>query len=184
MVRTLITDFIADVDDEGHNIILTIHWRGGQHSQLRVRKPKNGDHGRHPDEAVAVIRSMAGRWANDHIAATLNRMGIRTGLGNTWTATRVRSARKLRGIEDCLSADNDSDWCTMTEAAKELGVTNHVIRRLIKDGELPAEQLVPRAPYQIKVVDLHSGKVADALARQKGPCRAACKNQMSMFSDT
>jgi len=182
IVRTLIADIIADVDDEGHNIILTIHWRGGQHSQLRVRKPKNGDHGRHPDEAVAVIRSMAGRWANDHIAATLNRMGIRTGRGNTWTAKRVRSARKLREIAGYLSADNDSDWCTMTEAAKELGVTNHVVRRLIKDGELPAEQLVPRAPYQIKVVDLHSERVANALARQNGPCRAACRNQMSMFS--
>ena len=70
----------------------------------------------------------------------------------------------------------------MTEAAKELGVTNHVIRRLIKDGELPAEQLVPRAPYQIKVVDLHSEKVANALARSKGPCRVSCPDQMSMFS--
>ena len=183
IVRALIADIFADVDDEGHNVILTIHWRGGQHSQLRVRKLKSGEHGRRTaDEAVAVIRSMAGRWADDHIAATLNRMGMRTGQGNTWTATRVHFARRKRGIDGYLSADKDGDWRTMTEAAKELGVTNHVIRRLIKDGELPAEQLVSRAPYQIKVVDLHSEKVANALARSKGPCRVSCPDQMSMFS--
>jgi len=35
-------DIIADIDDKAREIILTIHWRGGQHSQLRVRKPKSG----------------------------------------------------------------------------------------------------------------------------------------------
>lgn len=168
IVRALIADFFADVDDEARQIILTIHWRGGQHSQLRVRKLKSGEHGRRTaDEAVAVIQSMAGRWADDHIAATLNRMGMRTGQGNTWTATRVHFARRRRGINCYLSADKNGDWRTMTEAAKEFRVTNHVIRRLIKDRELPAEQLVPRAPYQIKVADLHSERVADALAKKR-----------------
>ena len=185
IVRALIADIIADVDDEAGHVVLTIHWRGGQHSQLHVRKLKSGEHGRRTaDEAVAVMQSMAGRWTDDHIAATLNRMGLRTGQGNTWTATRVHVARRKRGIDGYLSADKHGDWRTMSEAAKELGVTNHVIRRLIKDGELPAEQLVPRAPYQIKVVDLHSEKVANALARQKGPCRAECQDQMSMFSSS
>lgn len=34
----------------------------------------------------------------------------------------------------------------MSEAAKLLGVTNHVIRRLIKDWILTAEQVMPDAP--------------------------------------
>ena len=38
----------------------------------------------------------------------------------------------------------------MSEAAKALGVTNHLIRRLIKTGILPAVQVVPGAPYQIR----------------------------------
>jgi len=36
----------------------------------------------------------------------------------------------------------------MSDAASALAVTNHVIRRLIKDHILPAEQVVPGAPYQ------------------------------------
>jgi excisionase family DNA binding protein len=35
----------------------------------------------------------------------------------------------------------------MSEAATRLGVTNHAVRRLIKGGILPAEQVVPGAPY-------------------------------------
>ena len=37
----------------------------------------------------------------------------------------------------------------MSEAAKLLGVTQYMIRRLINDRVLPAEQVVPDAPWQI-----------------------------------
>lgn len=40
------------------------------------------------------------------------------------------------------------------EAATNLSLTNHVIRNLITAKILPAEQVVPRAPYQIKAVDI------------------------------
>jgi DNA invertase Pin-like site-specific DNA recombinase len=61
LVRTLITEIITDVDETAGEIVLVIHWKGGQHSELRVRKPKSGEHGRHtPEQALAVVRSMAG----------------------------------------------------------------------------------------------------------------------------
>src|SRR5580700_8089234 len=74
LLRTLITDIIVDVDDNAREVILTIHWRGGQHSELRVRKPRAGEHGcATTEDALAVMRSMAGRWSDEHIAASLNR---------------------------------------------------------------------------------------------------------------
>ncbi|HEY4043395.1 MAG TPA: DNA-binding protein, partial [Rhodopila sp.] len=45
LLRALVTGIIVDVDDATREVVLTIHWRGGQHSQLRVRKPKSGEHG-------------------------------------------------------------------------------------------------------------------------------------------
>ena len=70
-------EITADIDEAAREIVLTIHWKGGQHSQLRLRKPQSGEHGcRTPDEALAVIRSMATRWSDEDIAATLNRMGM------------------------------------------------------------------------------------------------------------
>jgi excisionase family DNA binding protein len=47
----------------------------------------------------------------------------------------------------------------MSEAAAKLGVTNHRIRRLIKDRVLAAEQVVPGAPYQIPASDLQDDRV-------------------------
>jgi excisionase family DNA binding protein len=185
LLRALVTDIIADVDEAAREVILTIHWRGGQHSQLRVRKPKSGEHGcRTPDEALAVMRSMAGRWSDEDIAATLNRMGMRTGQGKTWTAQRVGSLRTVHGIHAYRSAEKDGTWLTMSEAAKQLGVTNHVIRRLIKDGILAAEQVVPNAPYQIRASDLQHERVTGALPSKARPCRVDTENQLSIFTDT
>ncbi|MDF2974625.1 MAG: serine recombinase [Microvirga sp.] len=185
LVRALITDIIADVDEDAREVILVIHWRGGQHSELRVGKPATGEHGcRASDEALAVVSRMAGRWPDDQIAATLNRMGLRTGQGKSWTARRVSSLRITHGIRAYRSAEKAGEWFTMREAAQDLGVTSHVIRRLIQEGVLPADQVVPGAPYQIKASDLRNERVSAALKRKGRPCRSQCHDQISMFPDT
>jgi excisionase family DNA binding protein len=183
LARALIVDIVADVDETTREVILTIHWQGGQHSQLRIRKPKTGEHGcSTSDEALVVIRSMVTRWSDQDIAASLNRMGIRTGQGKTWTAHRVRSVRHVRDIHAYKSAEKEGDWLTMSEAAEVLGVTNHVIRRLIKDRILPAEQVMADAPWQIRASDLHTEAVGVALTTRKlRPCRGAIEGQLSMF---
>jgi excisionase family DNA binding protein len=185
ILRALIANIIADYDQSSREIVLTIHWRGGQHSELRVRKPRTGEHGcRTSEDAVAVIRNMATRWSDENIAATLNRMGIPTGQGKTWTAHRVSSLRRVRGIYAYRSAEKNGEWLTMSEAAAKLGVSNHQIRRLIKEGALAADQVVPDAPYQIRASDLQDERVIAALARKGRPCRPTSENQTSMFSDT
>jgi excisionase family DNA binding protein len=185
LTRALITDIIADVDEATREVVLTIHWRGGQHSQLRVRKPKTGEHGcRTSEEALAIMRSMATRWSDEDIAASLNRMGMRTGQGKTWTAHRVSSLRRVHGIHAYRSAEKNGEWLTMSEAAAKLGVTNHAVRRLIKGGILAAEQVVTGAPYQIRATDLQSDSISASLARKVLPCRDSSDNQMSMFPGT
>jgi excisionase family DNA binding protein len=185
LLRALIADIIADYDDTSREIILTIHWRGGQHSQFRVRKPKSGEHGcRTPEEALAVMRSMASRWSDADIAASLNRMGIPTGQGKTWNASRVGSLRTVRGIHAYRSAEKNGEWLTMSEAATSLGVTNHQIRRLIKERVLAAEQVVAGAPYQIRAKDLQDARVIAAIARKGRPYRVTSENQTSMFTNT
>jgi excisionase family DNA binding protein len=185
LIRALISDIIADVDDATREVVLTIHWRGGQHSQLRVRKPRTGEHGcQTPEQALAVMERMATRFSDADIAATLNRMGVRTGQNKTWTAHRVASIRRVRGIHAFRSAEKDGAWLTMREAASSLGVTSHVVRRMIQEGTLPAEQVVPGAPWQIQATDLDNDRVVEAL-RQKGrPRHATGTDQLQMFPDT
>jgi hypothetical protein len=56
-------------------------------------------------------------------------MGLPTGQGKTWNAKRVSSIRRVNNIYAYFSADKDSEWCTMSEAAATLAVTNHAMRR-------------------------------------------------------
>ena len=131
------------------------------------------------------MRSMAARWSDEDIAASLNRMGMPTGQGKTWTAHRVSSVRRVNGIHAYRSAEKDGDWLTMSEAAGMLGViTHHRIRRLIKEGLLPTEQVVPGAPHQIRIADLQHQRVAAAIGRTSRPCRTDHQNQLSTFPDT
>jgi DNA invertase Pin-like site-specific DNA recombinase len=185
LVRALITEIIADVDEEAGEIVLVIHWKGGQHSELRVRKPKTGEHGCNtPEQALAVMRSMAGRWSDEHIAASLNRMGMPTGQGKTWTSKRVGDLRRVHGIHGYLAADKSGEWLTLRDAAAKLGVSHHQVRKLVKAGIFSSEQIMPGAPHQIRAADLESEQVIAALKRKGRPCRVDPENQISMFSNT
>ncbi|MGH8858156.1 MAG: FCD domain-containing protein [Polaromonas sp.] len=63
------------------------------------------------------MRSMADRWSDEHIAASLNRMGIQTGQGKTWTAHRVKViARRQRKFEVAVKT---GDHLAMSETNKD-----------------------------------------------------------------
>lgn len=164
LVRMLIREIVVDVDDTSREVVLVIHWKGGLHSEHRVKKPRSGQHSRtaSPD-AHKLICEMATQWPDAEVAATLNRLGVRTGQGNTWTARRVQAYRGTTGIRGYESAIKDGNCLTMYEAAAALGVSSHVIRKLIGDKLLPARQLLADAPWQILASDLQRPEVQEAL---------------------
>jgi excisionase family DNA binding protein len=185
LVRALVNEIIVDIDEAAREIVLIIHWKGGQHSELRLRKPRTGEHAcSTSDDALAVIRSMASRWSDQDIAATLNRMTLPTGQGKTWTAHRVGSIRRVRDIHAYKSAEKDGTWLTLREAAQRRGVSSHRIRKLIQAGILRAEQVVPGAPFQIRAADLDAPSVVEAAGRKGRPCHIAPDNQLPMFPNT
>jgi hypothetical protein len=176
LLRTLVEEIIVDVDESKREVVFVVHWKGGQHSELRVRKAESGEHTKRAStETDAVIREMAGTWSDEHIAATLNRMKLRTGQGLTWNAKRVESHRKTVGIRAYASASNPGEWVTMRDAAKHAGVSSHFIRQLISRGVLPAKQVMPDAPWQIRTADLDGHAVRTAIAQRHStgrPCEA------------
>ena len=56
------------------------------------------------------------------VAATLNRMGMRTGVGNTWTGYLVQRTREKYRIRGVQSEKMKEGWLTMSQAAAKLGV--------------------------------------------------------------
>jgi hypothetical protein len=168
LVRALIEEIVMDVDDATREVVLVIHWRGGQHSEVRVRKPGPGEHTkRTAADAARLIREMAARGSDTDIAATLNRLGLITGQGNSWNERRVGNYRRQAGIPAYESAVKDGRCLTMLEAARTLDVTCHVIRRLVRDGGLPAQQVMSDAPWQILAADLERPDVQRAVLQRR-----------------
>jgi len=175
IARLLIHEIIANTDEHTREIVLVIHWAGGRHSEVRIPRPKAGDH-RHrtgPD-AEGVVRRMAGGWPDHEIAASLNRLRLRTGAGNTWTASRVVSLRKRLRLVD-YDEVRAKPMLTLNQAADRLGVGPWVLRRLITRGTLQATQVVPCAPWQLDPSVLDTDAIrnaATAVAGRKGRSRS------------
>lgn len=171
LVRLLLREIVVDLDDETEEVIFVLHWQGGAHTELRTKKPRSGEHTKQTGaEALRVLREMAAQESDEHIAETLNRMGLVTGYGNAWTARRVSSCRRKAGIRGYESAIKDGRCLTLYEAAQQLGVSSHVIRKLISGGMLPAHQVIANAPWQIQSTDLQLPAVQEALrSRRIGP---------------
>ena len=162
IIRILIQEVVANVDDEAREVVLVIHWIGGRHSELRVPKPKTGQHSRCTKaEAVDIVRQMAGSYVDEEIALTLNRLGLRTGAGNTWNEVRVRSLRQYLKLPACQVEQRDRHL-NLERTAEQLGVSATVVRRLIERKILPATQIVFNAPWQIDAKDVASPEVVQA----------------------
>jgi DNA invertase Pin-like site-specific DNA recombinase len=186
IVHILIEEIVADVDQENQQIVLLIHWAGSQHSELHVRKNASGRHSRCTSlEAVEIVKRMAGRYPDDQIAGTLNRLGLRTGAGNTWREGNVRSLRSYHQLPAYTPAQT-KDTLTLEEASERLGVSHKIVRRLIDAGKIPATQIVPYAPWEIPAQAIESATLLEEIKRIK---RRECtiKNSsgdsMPMFAD-
>jgi DNA invertase Pin-like site-specific DNA recombinase len=152
IVRILIEEIVADVDLEKQEVVLLVHWAGGRHSELRIKKNGTGHHGRSTSvDAVEVVRKMSGKFPDEEIAATLNRLGLRTGAGNTWSVQRVYSLRHYHDLQNNNVNRIEAEVVTLQEAAHRLGVSPSSVQRMIDLKVLPATQVIPCAPWEIPV---------------------------------
>lgn len=187
IVRILIREIVAEVDEQRGETVLVIHWTGGQHSELRVKRNGSGKHSRCTSlEAVEIVRRMAGLFRDDQIAATLNRLGLRTGAGNTWVEGRVRSLRSYHELPAYDPSQNATSVVTLEQAAAILEIAVNTVRRLIVEKVLPATQVVPCAPWQISVEALRSEAVLKAVTdiknRVRRPQSAYVETERPLFS--
>jgi excisionase family DNA binding protein len=189
LVRILIDEVVVDVDEKSSEVVLVIHWSGDRHSELRVKKNATGKHRRCTDiEAIGVIRQMAERFSDEQIAATLNRLGLRTGADNTWNEARVRSAREYQKLPAFDANHPRKDFMTLREAAQRLGLSLTIVRRLIAEKKLPATQVITCAPWQIPAEALHSETVRTEVENIKNGVRTPRTQQLdgqqALFSET
>jgi DNA invertase Pin-like site-specific DNA recombinase len=184
IMHILIEEIVADVEESSREIVLLIHWAGGRHSELRLKKRETGQHGRCTSvEAVEIVRQMAGRFPDEQIAATLNLLEIRTGAGNTWDKQRVLSLRHYHQLP-AFDPQRPRTTLTLREAAQQLQVCEQSVRQMIVEKILPATQVVEYAPWEIPAGALNSEPVRRTVSAIKNGRRRrkhAGEDQQSMF---
>jgi len=160
ITRILIQEVIVDLDDATHEAVLTVHWTGGRHTEIRVARTRTG---RYPEERhpspVEAMRKLGGHWPDRQLAVTMNRMRCQSSDGRAWTAVRVRELRERLGIAAFDANASKDVIITADEAARRLKVWTGSIHALIREGVLPATQLMPSAPWQIPAAALNTDAV-------------------------
>ena len=152
ILRTVLSEIMIDNDEDTKQHVLVLHWQGSVHTELRVRRNTTGKRRVTTEQtAMDLIRELSKVCSDSTIAATLNRLGYRTGAGKTW---RVHSVQNTRYYYRLTNHRNSKAYLTIEQAAQELNVSHTVIRRLIKQKTLSATQVVESTPWIINRDDL------------------------------
>jgi excisionase family DNA binding protein len=170
LLRTLLEEIVVCV--EPGRLLLKLHWKGGDHTALEVPKNRWGQHRwKTSDVTVELIRDLARLLPDERIASLLNRLGVRSAKGNTWTLLRVRSFRCQHQIGVYRDGERaERGEMILKEAAAFLGVSKMTVIRLIKSEVLPARQPCAGAPYVIRQHDLEAPAVQRAIAGGRIAC--------------
>jgi hypothetical protein len=182
IIRAVLREVMARVEDD--QIQLLLHWQGGDHTRLTVRKNRRGQtRWTVEPETIDLIRACARLMPDKAIAGMLNRTGKRTGRLNGWTQSRVRGFRNAHGIAVYM----DGEWAergevTLTEAAGMLDLSPMTMLRWIRAGVIPAEQYCKGAPWVIKRRDVERQQLVERVKiSRKGPSPADPDQQTLIF---
>jgi DNA invertase Pin-like site-specific DNA recombinase/transposase len=153
LLRALVIEIVVTVRRPKNIAEAEIFWEGGARSASTVKLPRPGQTVRTDEDTIQLIARLAVHHPDPQIAAILNRQGRCTGTGKPFTATRVKSARQRARIPAAPPPDPNSDTVTIEQAATQLNVSPATIRRWLRNGLLPGEQITPSAPWRIRLTD-------------------------------
>ena len=188
IVRTVIQEVVADIDDEASEIVLLIHWTGGVHTELRLPKRRRGQRNSTSADIIAAIRQLVLIASDDLIAGILNRNGLVTGHGNRWTRERVTAHRSHHKIPVFRpSPDGNEPWLNLNKAARLLGVAPKTLRHAAEAGHIEGVHPLPDGPWIFSRSELAQPEARQLVhrARQNSKHPAGSHpDQQNLFAST
>jgi excisionase family DNA binding protein len=156
ILRTVLTEIVVTAN--GTEVQLLLHWRGGDHTQLRFEKVRRGQHRFVTDtNIIELVRGLARLQPDAMIASILNRNGHRTAHGERWTARSVCALRHRHAIDVCAPGEwQQRAELTLDEAASILKLNATTVLKWIRNGRLSATQLCPNAPWVVRQSDVEA----------------------------
>jgi Recombinase len=188
IVRTLIEEVLVDVDSSQGELLLTVHWKGGVHTELRLPRRRRGQSGAQtPRDLIEAITVLARIATDDIIASVLNRNGHLTGRGNRWTRERVTALRSHHRIP-CYKPDEQQSWINLTDAAAYLDISPRTLRLAIDRGEVPADHPFAEGPWVIsrQILDSNAAQTLKqhVHVRPRKPAILLSEKHLNLFSST
>jgi DNA invertase Pin-like site-specific DNA recombinase len=148
IVRTIIQEVMADIDDAAAEIVLVVHWVGGVHSEMRLPRRRRGQRNSTSADVIAAVRQLVLIANDDLIAGILNRNGLVTGNGNRWTRERVTSMRSNYHIPVHKPAEDGIEpWLNLSKAAQLLKIAPKTLRLAAEAGEVEVIHPLPDGPW-------------------------------------
>ncbi len=148
IVRTVVQEVVADLDEVAGEIELLIHWTGGVHTELRLPRRRRGQRNATSSDIIAAVRHLVLIATDDVIAGLLNRNGLRTGPGNRWTRERVTALRSHHRIPvHQRSPEQTAPWLNLTKAAALLHISPKTLRLAAEAGRIDAVHPQPDGPW-------------------------------------
>ena len=186
IVRTLIQEVVADIDDAAAEIVLVVHWIGGLHSEMRLPRRRRGQRNSTSADVIAAACQLVLIANDDLIAGILNRNGLVTGNGNRWTRERVTSMRSNYRIPVFKPADDGIEpWLNLGKAAQLLEVAPKTLRLAAEAGKIEAIHPLPDGPWIFAraVLTTSAARSIPERARQNPKYPAGSHpDQQSLFS--
>jgi len=187
LLRTVVREILVELQAEQKRLEVTIHWHGGVHTQIYVKKYDRRRGTAADPDLIEMVRKLAEDGITDADAArVLNMQGTKTARGLPWTAERVTNVRRAYHIR-CGQRPSSAEFLNMTEAAVHLGISRNGLLGLERVGALSRNQVMEFAPWRVERKELDSERI-QALVRilkDKGrlPKGGCPEGQLSLLDD-
>ena len=167
LLRTVLSEVTVTVDSDTKEAELQIRFEGGACLERPVPPPRRGWHIPATDEdTVELVRRLACHYNDSEIARILSRQGRKTATGRSFSRERVNALRQSRGIPAAPPPRRDDDGAvimSLTEARRELGISDVTLYRWLRDGFIAGFQLTPGGPWHLRVDDELRSKIVPEL---------------------
>lgn len=184
LLRAAIFEILVKCDPENHRIEAIIHWQGGVHSKIYVKKRARPRGNKADPSIVDNINKMASELRDDEIARILNMKKIETPRGLRWTKDRVEAFRRHHRIRAGKRSKN-GDCLTMKEAAAYLDISRNGLLGLVKMGAVSKNQITEFAPWKVSRAELDTEYVQGLVRTLKEvgrlPKGGCSENQRRLF---
>ena len=186
LLRAAIFEIVVTHEPEHQRLELVIHWQGGVHTKLHVKK-RITPRGSRTDPALVEMVQQLASLSDAEIARILNMKGITTPRGLRWSQDRVQGFRGTHHIK-AVKLKTDEEYMTGKQVAQQLDISRNGVLGLLRIGALHNHQSIDFAPWRIPRSEVESKKVQILVNQLKKtgrlPRKGGCpENQLSLIPD-